>query len=161
MRVDDYQVQSVLETSPPKWHLAHVTWFFETFVALPHSERATPYHPMFQFLFNSYYVQAGERHCRAQRGYISRPTVSEVFAYRAHVDEHMRELIDRADDETMLRIHDLLELGSDHPRIKRREPKMGVHRSGAMVVITATCGRTCAVRPRISPAWVRASCAAP
>ena len=114
LEVEDYVVQSMADVSPTKWHLAHTSWFFETFILQAHKRGYVPLNATYQFLFNSYYVQAGERHCRAQRGYISRPTVSEVFAYREHVDEQMSELIDTADEETWLRIHDLLELGIHH-----------------------------------------------
>lgn len=91
--VEDYVVQSMPDVSPTKWHLAHVTWFFETFVLLPHLKGYEPFNPAYQYLFNSYYLGAGERHCRDQRGYISRPTVEEVYAYRHHVDRHLLELL--------------------------------------------------------------------
>ncbi|WP_437964822.1 ergothioneine biosynthesis protein EgtB [Sorangium sp. So ce260] len=90
---EDYVVQSMPDASPVKWHLAHTTWFFETFVL---GERAgyAPFHPRFGYLFNSYYVSVGERHCRPRRGVLSRPTVDETYRYRRHVDERMRELLD-------------------------------------------------------------------
>src|SRR5438552_14373355 len=81
LELEDYVVQSMADVSPTKWHLAHTSWFFETFILLKHKKGYTPLNPTYQYLFNSYYTQAGERHCRAQRGYISRPTVKEVFAY--------------------------------------------------------------------------------
>ncbi len=74
------------DVSPTKWHLAHTTWFWETFVLVPYAPGYALYDERYPFLFNSYYVQAGERHCRAQRGYLSRPTVADVFAYRAPRD---------------------------------------------------------------------------
>ena len=111
---EDFVVQSMDDVSPTKWHLAHTTWFFETFVALPHGAQLKPYHPTYQFLFNSYYVQAGERHCRAQRGYISRPTVREVFAYRAYVDDVIAELLVSCPEQHFGRVRDLLELGIHH-----------------------------------------------
>ena len=114
LEVEDYVVQSMSDVSPAKWHLAHTSWFFETFVLQAHQRNYVPLNPAYQFLFNSYYVQAGERHCRAQRGYISRPTVAEVFAYRRHVDEQMHELMTTADEEMMLRIGGLVELGINH-----------------------------------------------
>ena len=94
---EDMTVSSMPDVSPTKWHLAHTSWFFETFVL---SERDPAYaspNPRYAYLFNSYYVQAGERHCRAQRGLVTRPTVSEVFDYRRHVDEHMHALLDDVD----------------------------------------------------------------
>ena len=113
LETEDYVVQSMPDVSPTKWHLAHTSWFFETFVLSPHLRGYRPLDPAYQFLFNSYYVQAGERHCRAQRGYISRPTVREVFAYRAHVDEYMAKLLD---DAAALppAVSQLIELGVHH-----------------------------------------------
>ena len=114
LAVEDYVVQSMPDVSPTKWHLAHVSWFFETFVLQPYVPSYRSIDARYAFLFNSYYVQAGERHCRDRRGYISRPTVSEVYAYRAHVDEHMNALMVSADDETWARIAPLVEIGINH-----------------------------------------------
>lgn len=111
---EDYVVQSMPDVSPTKWHLAHVSWFFETFVLEPHFPNYRPLHPAYAYLFNSYYVQAGERHCRAQRGYLSRPTVEEVYAYRAYVDEHMLQLLERADEAQHQTLRPLVELGLHH-----------------------------------------------
>jgi ergothioneine biosynthesis protein EgtB len=91
---EDCVVQTMQDISPTKWHLAHVTWFFETFVLKPHLAGYRPLDERYAFLFNSYYVQAGPRHARDQRGHISRPTVSEVYAYRAWVDSHMQRLLE-------------------------------------------------------------------
>src|SRR5262245_8072194 len=90
---EDMVVQSMPDVSPTKWHLAHTSWFFETFVLAEHQPGYRPFDPAFAYLFNSYYVQAGERHCRDQRGYISRPTVSEVLKYRQYVDEQMDKFL--------------------------------------------------------------------
>src|SRR5688572_32902946 len=98
---EDYVVQSMPDVSPTKWHLAHTSWFFATFVVKPHDPSYVPVDEGYAFLFNSYYVHAGERHCRAQRGYISRPTVAEVFEYRRHVDAAMARLIENADDRLL------------------------------------------------------------
>ena len=111
---EDCVVQTMTDVSPTKWHLAHVSWFFETFVLLPHSSGYRPLDPRYAYLFNSYYVQAGERHCRDRRGYISRPTVDEVRAYRAYVDDHIGELLGSADEETLRRVAPLIELGLHH-----------------------------------------------
>ena len=94
LSTEDYVVQSMPDVSPTKWHLAHVTWFFETFVLTAHLAGYEPLDPAYQYLFNSYYLGAGERHCRDQRGYISRPTVEEVYVYRRHVDRHMQSLFE-------------------------------------------------------------------
>jgi len=93
LKTDDYQLQSMPQTSPPKWHLAHVSWFFETFLLGEYLPAYRPFHPQFRILFNSYYEQVGPFHPRAQRGMLSRPTVEEVYRYRAWVDEHMVALI--------------------------------------------------------------------
>jgi ergothioneine biosynthesis protein EgtB len=96
LAVDDYVVQSMPDASPVKWHLAHTTWFFETFVLSRCLPEYRPYHPQFGFLFNSYYEAEGPRWPRPQRGRLSRPTVAEVFRYRAHVDEHMARVLTSA-----------------------------------------------------------------
>lgn len=111
---EDYVVQSMADVSPTKWHLAHTSWFFETFILTPHAEGYELFHPDFPFLFNSYYVQAGERHCRAQRGYLSRPTVAQVYRYRAHVDEHLHRLIETADATLLRTLAPLVEIGLHH-----------------------------------------------
>jgi ergothioneine biosynthesis protein EgtB len=97
LTTEDYVVSSMPDVSPTKWHLAHTSWFFETFVLGPHVADYRPLDSRYAYLFNSYYVQAGERHCRAQRGLVTRPTVEQVFEYRAHVDEHMLRLADALD----------------------------------------------------------------
>jgi ergothioneine biosynthesis protein EgtB len=92
LSVEDYVIQSMPDASPVKWHLAHTTWFFETFVLVPHLPGYRPFHPRFVELFNSYYNAVGPRYPRPQRGLLSRPTVTEVYRYRAHVDEHIDQL---------------------------------------------------------------------
>jgi ergothioneine biosynthesis protein EgtB len=115
LATEDYVVQSMPDVSPTKWHLAHVTWFFETFVLLPHLDGYEPLDPAYQYLFNSYYLGAGERHCRDQRGYLSRPTVEEVYSYRRHVDRHLGELLDgRLDPGKSKEILRVLEIGLQH-----------------------------------------------
>ncbi|HEY7726503.1 MAG TPA: ergothioneine biosynthesis protein EgtB [Anaeromyxobacteraceae bacterium] len=93
LEADDYGVQSMPDASPAKWHLAHTTWFFETFVLAPHAPRFRPYRPDWGPLFNSYYVAVGPRHPRPERGVLSRPTAREVYAYRAAVDEQVQALL--------------------------------------------------------------------
>ncbi len=114
LETEDYVVQSMEDVSPTKWHLAHTTWFFETFLLREFAEDYRLFHPQYPFLFNSYYVQAGERHCRAQRGYLSRPTVDEVFAYRRYVDEQMAGLLERFEESSNPRLAEVLEIGLNH-----------------------------------------------
>ena len=90
---EDCNAQSMPDASPAKWHLAHTTWFFETFVLQVHAPGYKPFHPGFGFLFNSYYNGAGERYARPERGLLTRPTLIEVLEYRAYVDDHMCSLI--------------------------------------------------------------------
>jgi dimethylhistidine N-methyltransferase len=93
LSAEDQTVQSMPDASPAKWHLAHTTWFFETFVLAPHLTGYQPFDPAFAYLFNSYYEAAGPRHPRAARGLLTRPTVAQVLAYRAHVDAAMQTLL--------------------------------------------------------------------
>ena len=94
----DAQVQSMPDASPTKWHLAHTTWFFETFVLERVEPGFAPFHPAFRVLFNSYYQGVGEQHPRPQRGLITRPGLAEVMAYRRAVDERMAGLLAREPD---------------------------------------------------------------
>ncbi|MDY6980390.1 MAG: ergothioneine biosynthesis protein EgtB [Pseudomonadota bacterium] len=94
LMIEDYGVQTMADVSPPKWHLAHVSWFFETFLLKPYLDDYREFHPDYARLFNSYYEQVGAYHPRPQRGLLSRPTVEEVYTYRAHIDEAMLRLIE-------------------------------------------------------------------
>lgn len=114
LETEDMVVSSMPDVSPTKWHLAHTSWFFETFVLAEHDAAYRSPDPRYAFLFNSYYVQAGERHCRAQRGLATRPTVPQVLAYRAHVDEAMRALLARIADDAEHPAAALIELGLHH-----------------------------------------------
>ena len=114
LETEDYVVSTMTDVSPTKWHLAHTSWFFETFVLAPFDQRYVTPNPKYAFLFNSYYVQAGERHCRAQRGLVTRPTVAEVFDYRAHVDDALVALIDRIGSDASHPALPVIELGLHH-----------------------------------------------
>src|ERR1700741_2544352 len=92
---EDYVVQSMADASPVKWHLAHTSWFFETFVLPAEKAGEAPTNSQYSFLFNSYYNAVGERIARDRRGLLSRPTVAEVYAYRAAIDGRMDEFLDR------------------------------------------------------------------
>lgn len=111
---EDYVVQSMSDVSPTKWHLAHTTWFFETFILVPHAPGYQVANPAYAFLFNSYYVQAGARHERAARGYLSRPTVAEVRAYRRHVDDALSALLETATEPELAALAPLVEIGLNH-----------------------------------------------
>src|SRR5690606_3851682 len=89
LQTEDFVVQSMPDASPAKWHLAHTSWFFETFVLKPGLAGYGGSDPHYAFLFNSYYNAVGPMHCRSQRGMISRPSVEEVWAYRRQTDEAM------------------------------------------------------------------------
>lgn len=104
LSAEDCMVQSMPEASPAKWHLAHTTWFYETFILSPHSSNYKPLDPDFRYLFNSYYNAVGDRPLRQVRGAFSRPSLDEVRAYRQHVDEAMMELLagDRGSEVTGL-----------------------------------------------------------
>ena len=110
---EDCALQSMPDASPVKWHLAHTSWFFETFVL----ERATPgyvpFHPQFRMLFNSYYVGVGPRHPRPERGLLSRPGLSEVLIYRRHVDREMARIFEEGTSDYDA-LADLMELGIHH-----------------------------------------------
>src|SRR5205807_7429742 len=101
LETEDYGLQSMPDASPLKWQLAHTTWFFETFVLTPCLPGYRPFHPQFGFLFNSYYNAVGQRWPRPQRGLLARPTVAEVYRYRKYVDEHMAQLFQPAQAETL------------------------------------------------------------
>jgi ergothioneine biosynthesis protein EgtB len=111
---EDCVVQSMPDVSPTKWHLAHTTWFFETFVLKTWMPGYQPIAPQYAYLFNSYYNAAGDMHRRDLRGLISRPTVAETYRYRASVDERVVELIESADDELLNEIEPVLVLGFNH-----------------------------------------------
>jgi ergothioneine biosynthesis protein EgtB len=114
LAIEDYPIQSMPDVSPPKWHLAHTTWFFETFILIPYLPGYTVFNPQFGYLFNSYYEAVGARHPRHQRGLLSRPTVAQIYCYRAHVDRSMQALL--SNDSIAPNLADLLVLGLHHER---------------------------------------------
>lgn len=111
---EDYVVQSMPDVSPTKWHLAHVTWFFETFLLSPHYAGYEPFDPHFAYLFNSYYVTVGDRHCRQNRGLLSRPTVADTYAYRKHVDAAMERFLSEVPDAQLANVEAIIEIGLHH-----------------------------------------------
>ncbi|MAT65536.1 MAG: hypothetical protein CMN57_07805 [Gammaproteobacteria bacterium] len=114
LQPEDCLLQSITETSPPKWHLAHVSWFFETFLLQEYLPAYRPFNPRFRYLFNSYYEQLDGYHPRARRGLLSRPDLETVYRYRAWVDEHMQALIDQADAQHWPDIALRLAIGLNH-----------------------------------------------
>jgi ergothioneine biosynthesis protein EgtB len=111
---EDAVVQAVTEASPAKWHIAHVTWFFEMIVLKEHLPGYRLFDDRFPYLFNSYYNTLGERIERGQRGLITRPTLSEVYDFRQHVDRHMAELLDGCDEQTFSEVEPLIMIGLQH-----------------------------------------------
>jgi ergothioneine biosynthesis protein EgtB len=108
---EDCLVQSMPDASPVKWHLAHTTWFFETFLLQPFLPGYEPFNPGFGYLFNSYYNAIGDRHPRPQRGLLTRPALDEVLRYRAYVDERIGDLLAADSSE---KIANLVTLGLNH-----------------------------------------------
>jgi ergothioneine biosynthesis protein EgtB len=113
LATEDYVVQVMPDVSPAKWHLAHVSWFFETFVLHPSLPGYRPLDERYAVLFNSYYNGVGPQWSRPARGHLSRPTVADVYAYRAHVDKAMQALLD-AEPERVAAVAGVVELGLNH-----------------------------------------------
>lgn len=111
LKTEDYVVQPVVDVSPPKWHLGHTTWFFETFLLKPYSKDYKEFDPAFNFVFNSYYESVGARVVRTDRGNLSRPTVNEIYQYRRYVDEAMNAFLSNDLSEE---IKTLIILGFNH-----------------------------------------------
>jgi ergothioneine biosynthesis protein EgtB len=111
---EDQLIQSMPDASPAKWHRAHTTWFFEQFLLGEHCEGYRPFHPDYAFLFNSYYVSAGPRHARHQRGHLTRPSADEVTAYRRHVDAAVVKFLSEAKEDKLAALAPLLEVGLNH-----------------------------------------------
>lgn len=111
LKIEDYIPQPVPFISPPKWHLAHTTWFFEEMVLKKYLKGYKQFHPDFGFLFNSYYNSVGTRTLRADRGNMTRPTVEEVYAYRRYVDDAMKELLKQPISPSL---KELVVLGLNH-----------------------------------------------
>jgi hypothetical protein len=111
LTVEDQILQSMEDASPIKWHLAHTTWFFETFVLKPFKEGYEPLNDAYSYLFNSYYVQAGARFMRDRRGLISRPSLAQIWDYRNAIDEAIGELLSAPIGEEVARV---MEVGLNH-----------------------------------------------
>ncbi len=104
----------MVDVSPPKWHLGHTTWFFETFILIPHVSGYQPFHPQYAFLFNSYYNSMGSRVARSDRGTLSRPPLADIYLYRKHVDEAMEKALASEQLLAEENIQAVMELGLQH-----------------------------------------------
>ena len=111
LKTEDYVVQPIVDVSPPKWHLGHTTWFFETFILTPNDPSYLVFNQDYNFVFNSYYESVGARVIRTDRGNLSRPSVEDVFAYRKHVDEAMLNFLRK---DIPAKLNDLIVLGLNH-----------------------------------------------
>ncbi len=113
LSAEDYVVQPVVDVSPPKWHLGHTTWFFETFILSEYVKGYKKFHDQYNYIFNSYYEGAGDRVFRSHRGNLTRPTVEDIYKYRSYVDKAMLEFLDEQNDLSS-RLTYLLEIGLQH-----------------------------------------------
>jgi ergothioneine biosynthesis protein EgtB len=111
LQTEDYVVQPVVDVSPPKWHIGHVTWFFETFILKPYLENYKEFDPKYNFVFNSYYETVGARVIRTDRGNLSRPTVSDIYEYRKYVDDAMNEFLQHSLSKE---IEEIVVIGFNH-----------------------------------------------
>ena len=114
LEAEDYVVQSMPDVSPTKWHLAHTSWFFETFILKMWMPGYQPEVPEYAYLFNSYYNAAGDMHRRDLRGLISRPTVAEAYRFRHSIDAHIQELLEISDEELLEQIEPVFTIGLHH-----------------------------------------------
>ena len=111
LKTEDYVVQPIVDVSPPKWHIGHTTWFFETFILKPNLKNYTEYDPQYNYVFNSYYETVGARVIRTDRGNLSRPTVEDVYKFRKHVDEAMEDFLQTNPSEEL---DEIIMLGLNH-----------------------------------------------
>jgi ergothioneine biosynthesis protein EgtB len=111
---EDFVIQVMTNTSPAKWHLAHVSWFFETFVLGKACNDYKPFHPQYSYIFNSYYLQTGQPYGRSRRGFLSRPTVDDVMEYRRHVNRNVINFLENASDDQLAEFGPVIEVGNNH-----------------------------------------------
>ena len=111
LKTEDYVVQPIVDVSPPKWHIGHTTWFFETFILKPNSENYEEFDPQYNYVFNSYYETMGARVIRTDRGNLSRPAVEDVYSYRSYVDKAMNEFLQKIPSHEL---EELIMLGLNH-----------------------------------------------
>ncbi|WP_240623234.1 ergothioneine biosynthesis protein EgtB [Brevundimonas lutea] len=154
---EDQQVQSMPDVSPTKWHLAHTTWFWETFLLKPYLEGYTSPDGRFDYLFNSYYEAIGSRHPRAERGLISRPSCDEVVAYRRHVDDAMTTLLADPPARHTDEIAGRTEIGLNHEEQHQELLLMDIKHVLSMNPLSPAYARSAPheVQPTRDPDWVR------
>lgn len=114
LAIEDFCIQSIEDVSPPKWHLAHTSWFFETFLLIPYLNRYRPFDPLYAYLFNSYYNGVGKFYPRAKRGLLSKPSVETIVDYRNYIDKHISQLIMEIDFVKLNELVKILHLGMNH-----------------------------------------------
>jgi hypothetical protein len=153
LSAEDQVVQSMPDASPTKWHRAHTAWFFEQFLLLPHLVGYRVFDERFAYLFNSYYVAAGPRHARPQRGLVTRPDCERVAAFRAHVDAGVERLLAGADDSQLAEVVRILEIGlhheQQHPqRVCAKSSSAQLRGRLACAVCVIGVGRICRVALR-------------
>jgi ergothioneine biosynthesis protein EgtB len=111
LKTEDYVVQPIVDVSPPKWHIGHTTWFFETFILKPYLPGYEEFDPQYNYVFNSYYETVGARVIRTDRGNLSRPSVEDVYKFRAYVDNAVEELLQKSIPG---QVHEIMVLGLNH-----------------------------------------------
>ena len=114
LETEDFTIQSMPDVSPPKWHMAHTTWFFETFILKEYKPDYRSFHEEFDYLFNSYYESVGRYFPKDSRGLLSRPSIDKVRHYRKDIDEEITELIQELDESNLIEVADLIEIGLNH-----------------------------------------------
>lgn len=149
LELDDFNAQTMPDVSPAKWHLAHTSWFFETFILKQRIRNYQPFHPKFEYLFNSYYNSVGNQFPRPQRGQMIRPTTHQVMRYRAYVDEHLKRLISPDSDPELI---DLLLLGINHEQQHQELFLTDIkHVYGSNPLFPAYCSKKSASKESTSP----------
>jgi ergothioneine biosynthesis protein EgtB len=148
---EDQMLQSMPDASPAKWHQAHTTWFFETFVLIPNVSGYQPFDQRYKQLFNSYYKQLGSHPYRGSRGLMSRPSLNEVHAYRAHVDEAMLRHLEAGNEKTSA----LIELGLNHEQQHQELILTDIkHALWSMPLRPGRVNQPQPVSPAVPPQWM-------
>ncbi|MCV2350730.1 ergothioneine biosynthesis protein EgtB [Paucibacter sp. Y2R2-4] len=156
LSAEDQALQSMPDASPCKWHQAHTSWFFETLILQAWSPGYQVFDPVFAQLFNSYYESLGARHPRPQRGLLSRPSLAEVQAYRAHIDQALHDFILQAEEDIWRQAHALLELGIQHEQQHQELILTDIlHAFSLNPLAPAYQSKASAARPEQALIWLR------